>query len=1172
MTSGLPAGVSSLVKLVFAIIVLSPPVPLSAFVPLSYEQKNVITLNIVDRPVAVVLDEIEKQTDFRFYYNSKLVDTSREVTVKVKDADIFVVLDRIFRSSNIGYKVVGKDIILTEKEAAASPPQQTAAVVTGIVTDGGGKPVAGAGVSVRGTAAGTAADANGRYSIAVPGGNAALVFTFPGYVTLETTVGGRAVVDAVMAEDYRQIDEVVVVGYGTQRRINLTGAVDAVDSEVFEGRTFSNSTQALQGVIPNLNISLADGKQHRTAAFNVRGLTSIGQGGSALVLIDGVEGDPSLLNPNDIESVSVLKDAASASIYGSRGAFGVVLITTKTPQKGKTMVNYTGNFSVVSRARRPEYVTDGVTYLEHFRDAWVNQNQSDPNTINLFQNYSDAWLGRMREWKASGEGPKTEILSGGDYEYYTNTDHYAILYKDFTFAQDHNLSVSGGSEKGGFYLSGRFYDYDGMYNYNPDVFNAQNLRGKGSLRAYKWLRIFDNMEYSRDFFHQPLFGSSSGYISPERCIQVTGFPTVPVYNPDDTFTRSAAFGIGGLIGGNNYRDNRRNLFKNTVGFNTDFLDGALRVNGDFTFRYDVNERFEKSVKIPFYDNANQTAPGTFGSDGILERTGKVMYTASNLYTEYENTFARAHRVKGMVGWNYETYTYSMSGLSRSGLLLESAESILLATGGSIVPYAEFMRWKTAGIFFRANYSYRDRYLVEVNGRYDGSSRFPTSQQWGFFPSISAAWRVSEEPFWKVDPRIFSDIKVRVSYGSLGNGNIAPYNYLEMLYISTSTRVLDGAANKRTAAPAPIPEGLTWERATTTNFGLDFGMLRGRLRFDGDYYIRKTTDMYTKGPTLPAIYGAQSPKGNFADLTTRGFEITLTWQDRFMLGGKPFNYQVRASLYDYYSTIDRYNNPTKHLDDYYEGRRIGEIWGFETDGLFRSDPDPGEYINTILTPSADARWRAGDVKIRNRDNSPDNMITMGDSTADNPGDLTIIGNSAPRYQYSFSLNADWNGIFVSAFFTGVGKQDWFPGIESAFWGQYNRAYNQIPAWHLGNYWTETNTDAYLPRYRGGQNTPVYVANDRYLQNVSYLMLKNIQVGYVFSGRPWMARIGLRSLRIHVGGENLASWSPFYKRAKKFMDVPTMTWSIDPDGWDGYNQGAGNGYPLLKNVTLGVSVTF
>jgi TonB-linked SusC/RagA family outer membrane protein len=1130
------------------------------------------SLNLDQVEATKVFTRIQKASAYRFFYLQEDIKKLGKINIHVTDATVPEIMQKVLGNA-LAYKILSNYLVVISPSQLNLRQQLE---LRGTVRDENDNPLEGASVKVKDQNIGVTTEADGSFSIVVDA-KAILEISMVGYQTVEIQVNGRNRIDDIVLKIATSgLEEVVVVGYGTQKKVNLTGAVESVGSEVFENRSMSNTTQALQGAVPNLNLFLEDGKPTRSASFNVRGKTSIGQGGNALVLIDGVEGDPSFLNPNDIESVSVLKDAASAAVYGARGSFGVVLITTKRPTKGKTTVNYTGNYSIQSLAKKPEFVTDAVTWLEHFRMAYYNTQGTVPTSINNnTQFYSDDWLERMKAWKASGEGPKTEVLPSGDYEYYDNTDWMSLLFKDRTFTHDHNLSVSGGNEKSDFFVSGRLYDFGGIYNFDPDTYRSYNLRAKGSLKAYKWLKLSNNMEFANNNYHMP-YSALGRSANIQRYIEVSAFPSLPMYNPDGTYTRGGASTLAAFADGNNYQNNKQNLFRNTIGFNTNFFNNTFRINGDYTFRYNDRDYFWKRVKVPYYQNANADAPSYAGDlNGIIyEWMGHTLYTASNIYAEYENTFAYKHYIKAMAGWNYETSAYKANSIERNQLLLESAESVQLATGSSITPGASATKWKTAGAFFRLNYGFMDRYLLEVNGRYDGSTRFPVEQQWGFFPSVSGGWRLSEEPFWKVSKNVFSDIKLRVSYGSLGNGNIAPYQFLELLGIGNSGRVLDGGLNKSTKAPAPIPTGLTWEKATTTDFGLDFSMLQGKLNFNGDYYIRKTTDMYVAGPTLPDIFGATSPKGNFADMTTKGFEITLSWRDKFMVGDKPFKYQLRATLFDYVSAIDKYYNPDKRFTDYYDGMTIGELWGFRTDGLFQEDPAPGDYVNTIFKSSADAVWRAGDLKIRNLDKSPDNMITKGTQTVDNPGDMTIIGNTEPRYQYSFTLNADWNGIFFSALFYGIGKQNWYPATESAFWGQYNRGYNQMPAWHLGNYWTEDNRDAYLPRYaqyNGALGYSNHVPNDRYLQKVSFLRLKNLQIGYTLPG-TWISRTGLKNARIYFSGENIASWSPLYKWTKNFMDVSSAIGNTDSDLSSSYNQGAGNSYPVLKTYSFGVSLTF
>lgn len=1019
-------------------------------------------------------------------------------------------------------------------------------------------------------------DIDGKFSLEVAP-DAVLTISFIGYIPKEITLKGEKELKVVLIEDTQTLDEVVVVGYGTQKKVNLTGAVEQVTSEVFDNRSVPNVTQALQGSIPNLNIQLTDGKPTRSASYNVRGTTSIGQGGSALVLIDGVEGDPSMLNPNDIASVSVLKDAASAAIYGARGTFGVVLITTKEPTKDKTSITYSGNFAMQKPVTVPDFVTDGYEYASHFYEAYHawNNYSADPKNINKTQEFSLGWLEDFKNRKEQGITDEVTVDATGKYVYYGNEDYYDALYKKTTFAQDHNLSVTGNNGKLNYYVSGRFYGYDGLFRYNTDDYKMMNLRAKGSVQVFDWLKIENNMDFSNMDYHNPINVGEGGSIW--RNISDEGHPTSPIFNPDGSLTFSAAYSVGDFIYGKNGIDTNNKVLKNTTGFTASFLENKLHVRGDFTFRNTDEGQTQRRVPVPYSTYEGQTVELSTKYNDLKESNMRTEYIATNLYADYEDTFGDAHYFKGMIGYNYEQSTYKSTYVQRNGLLLDDSENINLALGDAITTSGGYNRWRVAGGFFRLNYAFKDRYLLEVNGRYDGSSKFPTDQQWAFFPSVSGGWRVSEEAFWKVNPELFSNLKIRASYGSLGNGNVSPYSFLELLSISTSDRVLNGLKNKYTSAPAVMPDGLTWETATTTDVGLDFGMLNNRLQFNGDYYIRKTTDMYTVGKTLPDVFGASSPKGNYADMTTKGWEITLTWRDQFTLAEKPFNYEIRGTLSDYISTIDRYNNQTGNLNDYYAGKRVGEIWGYVTEGLFKDQADIDSHADQTLIQSSSQRVTyPGDVKIKNLNG--DHVIDYGNNTLKDHGDKTVIGNTLPRYAYSINLSGDWNNFFLSAFFQGVGKQDWYPSSECIFWGQYNRPYNNMPTWHQGNYWTEDNTDAYLPRYAGYNESLKSTPQTRYLQNVAYIRLKNLQFGYTLP-QPIISKAKLQNVRVYISAENLWCWSPLYKHTRD-LDV-TNIYGSDPDLTDadmssGLNgnrgSGDGNSYPQMKSVSLGLSVTF
>lgn len=1057
-------------------------------------------------------------------------------------------------------------VYATQSAGVSGITQQTVYRISGSITDANGEPIIGANVLVKGSATGTVTNIDGEYALNVSTGDI-LMISYIGYIQQEIKLKGEKQLNIVLQEDSQTLNEVVVVGYGTQKKVNLTGAVEQVTSEVFDNRSVPNVTQALQGPIPNLNIKLTDGKPTRSASYNVRGTTSIGQGGNALVLIDGVEGDPSMLNPNDIASVSVLKDAASASIYGARGTFGVVLITTKEPMKDKTSITYTGNFSVQRPVTVPDFVTDGYEYASHFYEAYHawNNYSADPKNINKTQDFSLSWLEEFRKRKEQGITTEVERDATGKYVYYGNTDYYDALYKKNTFAQDHNLSLTGSNGKLNYYISGRYYGYDGLFRYNTDDYNMLNLRAKGSIQLFSWLKVENNMEFSNMDYHNPMNVGEGGSIW--RNISDEGHPSAPIFNPDGSLTYSAAYTVGDFIYGRNGIDTNDKVLRNTTGFTASFLDNKLQVRGDFTFRNTDNAQTQRRVPVPYSKVEGTTLLLSEKYNDLKESTQRTEYLATNIYANYENKFGDAHYIKGMLGYNYEQSRFKSLEVQRNGLLLDDSENINLALGDAITTAGGYDKWRVAGGFFRLNYAFKDRYLLEVNGRYDGSSKFPTNQQWAFFPSVSGGWRISEEPFWHVSNDVFSNIKLRASYGSLGNGNVSPYSYLELLSIQTSDRVLGGMKYKYTSAPGAMPHGLTWETATTTDIGLDFAMLRNRLTFSGDYYVRKTTDMYTVGVTLPDVFGTTSPKGNYADMTTRGWEITLTWRDQFSLVGKPFNYEIRGTLSDYISKIDRYNNSDKSLSDYYEGQTVGEIWGYVTEGLFKDQADIDSHASQKLIQSSSKNiWYPGDVKIKDLNN--DGVIDYGTNTLDDHGDKTVIGNSLPRFSYSLNLSADWNNFFVSAFFQGVGKQDWYPSSECIFWGQYNRPYNNMPTWHQDNYWTEENPNAYLPRYTGYNSSVKSTVQTRYLQNVAYIRLKNLQIGYNLP-KQFISKACMQNARIYLSAENLWCWSPLYKHTRD-LDV-TNIYGSDADLTDG-GSGDGNSYPQMKSISLGLSLTF
>ncbi|GAA3920375.1 SusC/RagA family TonB-linked outer membrane protein [Chitinophaga oryziterrae] len=1044
-------------------------------------------------------------------------------------------------------------------------------LVKGRVVDESGQPVIGATVKILGTVTGTGTDEKGNFNL-TSGGTPTLVFSSVGYKSDTIIVAGEASVNVVLKNNVSALNDVIVVGYGTQKKANLTGAVAQVSGKELDNRAIPNLSQGLQGLLPNLNLVMGDGKPIQSPAYNIRGTTSIGQGGNALVIIDGVEGDPSMLNPADIATVTILKDASSAAIYGARGVFGVVLITTKTPAKDKVTVTYSSNYSIKSPTTVPDMVSNGYQYASGFNEAWSawNDYAQTPQNINKTQKFSAAYLAALKAHNDDPSLPKTALDANGNYVYYGNTDWYHLLYKNHTTSTNQNLSVSGSSGKASYYITGRYNGQDGLFRYNSDDYKMYNMRAKGSIEVTPWLQIYDNVEYANRQYHNPLNTGEGGGIW--RNMADEAHPSSMLFNPDGTLTYTAAYTVGDFYYGKNGIDMTRQLFKNTAGFAAKIYKDQLRLKGDFTFQMLRDGQKRKRVQVPYSAAPGVTAYVGTSTNDLQMRDSTNNYLATNLYAEYETHFGTAHAFKAMAGFNYEQSTYNGYTTTRNGLIFSNAGDLNLALGSNISTAGGYDRWAFMGEFFRLNYGYKDRYLLEVNGRYDGSSKFLPNERYTFFPSVSAAWRVSKEPFWKVPASAISDVKVRASYGSLGNGNINSYAFREQFAITQSGRVINGIRQQQTSQPGVIPNGLTWETATTRNIGLDIAALNDHLTFTGDAYIRRTNNMFTVGQTLPAVFGADVPKGNYADLKTVGWEASVTWRDQFTVGTKPLHYSVTASMADYQATITRYNNTNSKLSDYYAGMKYGEIWGYENDGYWTSANVAGaSKAQALFKASTSGQWLPGDIRFKDRDGN--GVINNGANTLADHGDMKIIGNSTPRYTYSMNLNADWHNFFLGAFFQGVAKQDWWPGGEAdAFWGQYNRPYNYMPKSQIGKIWSEQNPNSYFPRYRGyvAQNGSgeLYAKQTKYLQNAAYIRMKNIQIGYNVP-KALVSRAKLSAARFYISAENLWSWSPLYK----------VTKDIDPESigrsdavLETSNFGNGNNYPILKSVTLGLSATF
>ena len=1154
-----------------------------------------VTLRFERAKLKTVMDEITRQCDLSFAYSREVVDADRIVSIDLKDAPIDAALQSLFPSGNgIDYAIKNRKILLSAGKQAL----HVDTVVSGRVADDQNRPLVGATVVVAGTSQGTTTDLDGNFSLRVNAVDPVLKVDYLGYEPQELRVSpSQTTFDIRLALSSKAIDDVVVVGYGTVKRRDLVGAVDQVDRKVIEDRSTGTLARALQGQLPGLNITFTDSKPTRGASVNVRGSGSIGSGGSTLVLIDGVEGSINAINPQDVESVSVLKDASSSAVYGARGAFGVVLITTKSAKKGTPVINYNGSVTINRRTVTPDVVTDGLTWINWWKDCYngyYNGSKALLNHVDSTIPYTETIYQELIRRSQDPSLARTTALSGHDqfgWAYYDSTDWHSLFYKDYNWSTEHNLSISGGGDQADYYISGRFYDMDGIYKVGNDSYKKYDVRAKGTLKVRPWLRLTNNMSVSVIDAYEPKHQKNNSQIP--RLINHTAMPLSPVKNPDGTWTAAAAkSGYAAFSEGTSWRTNDYVYLRNKFDVNIDLVKDVLTASADYSYNYTNRKRMDAQTVIEYSKKPGEILYESEAAGSNLQSVEyQTRYQSANAYLNWSPKLGDDHTFKALAGWNIEKQKYETLTIKREGFVTASKPSFGLMNGTTTDPTVGGYIWSYVGAFFRLNYGYKGKYLAEVSGRYDGSSKFPTNSKWGFFPSASVAWRVSEEPWMKWSEEWLDNFKIRLSAGSMGNGNVDPYSYTSEMTVATASNiVLGGGLPSYTTVGSTVPVSLTWEKSTTYDVGLDLDFFNNRLSVSGDYYRRYTTDMYTASVALPAVYGTGSPKGNNAEMKTDGWELSLSWRDSFKLGGKPFDYSIKAMVWDSKSVITKYVNDTGSLgtvkgfienggspSSYYVGMTVGEIWGYTVAGLFRDQADIDSSAIHDFVQASDKVTRPGQVKIADLDGN--GFIDPGNFAVDDHGDLRIIGNQSPRYRYGVNLSARWNGIGLSVFLQGVGARDWYPGSDAGmFWGKYGRPFFAlIPSIHNYTddmYSAERNNwdTAYWPRMTTYQSNGtknwtrlLEIPNTRYIQSAAYLRVKNIQLDYSFPKHICSA-IRLQGLKIYVNAENLFTFTPLHKYAPNF-DPEGLSYDSDfASAADGYT------YPILKSVTVGVNITF
>ena len=1065
-------------------------------------------------------------------------------------------------------------VLLRERYPLLPPPYNTLihsditqqdGVCKGVVKDNQGETVIGASVVVKGSTNGTITGLDGDFTLDNVKRGDVIQISYIGYVSQEVVWQGTPL-NITLKEDSQTLEEVVVVGFGSQKKANLTGSVSQVKmDDVLGERPVTNVKNALQGSMPGLMVS-GGASPGEAKSFNIRGTVSI-NGMNPLVLIDNVEGDIDLLNPEDIESVTVLKDAASSAIYGARAAAGVILITTKKAKKGeKFNLNYNANFGFQTSINSPKQASLDE-YLRAYQAAGFSETYYAGNgSVSKWREYLAGYKENPAAYPTVGDG----IYIGEDgAPYYLNDKDVYKAFQETSFMQTHNLTANGGTEKLRYRLSAGLTKEDGPLIESKDTYMRKNISSFISADITDWLTQEADFRYTVADRSEPMGSGDGIYCMNHISFYPSGMmpgsvntsvgKDLPLITPENQIRYNNPY----LTDTDNTRIYLRTILRPIKG---------LELVGEYT--YD-RKNWQKSyyAKKWEYTTEQLGSNNSVTSDYLFKSEDHEDYNALNLYGTYNFSIKEDHMFKVMAGFNQERKQNSRISVQTHDMIAPSAPSFTSATG-KIIPQNSYSDYAIRGAFYRINYNYKDRYLFEANGRYDGSSKFPKDDRFGFFPSFSVGWNIARESWMEKALDYVSDLKLRASWGQIGNQNIGNYGYYSTMQpVGNSNYWLkDGEFITYISTPGLVSNSFTWETVETLDIGFDASMFNSRLQVTFDWYQRTTRDMLIAGIQLPAVVGTSAPMRNAADMRTRGWEIAVNWRDQI----GDWKYNVGFNLYDYKSKITKYSNNEDKLlsQNYYEGKTLGEIWGYVSDGFYTIDDfdGPGTWQLKDGVASLDGyNPRPGDEKFVNlNDDRGTNEINSGLNTVDSPGDQKVIGNSTPRYNFGVNLGVSYKGFSLSAILQGTAKRDvWIGGMSLFPFGGSAKAYypvfyNQTDYWEpMGScdgqytendreYWVAKNPDASL--YRLYSNMQNHGSNQRastkYLQNGAYMRLKNITLAYTFP-KALISKVSLSALKVFVSAENLATISSL----PKGYDPERLSW----------------GYPFYRTLSFGLNVT-
>ena len=1104
-----------------------------------FSNKVVAQVNVkIDRlPLKEALVEVEKQSGYSFFYSNMLPNQDAVVSVRATGSSIESVMDELLKGLGIKYEVKpDKQITLTEKTLTPKETSSTrpVKVVSGTVVDASGLPVIGAGVLIEGTSTGAVTDENGKYSIEVPSGDSILEFSCMGYQTLKVSLDGRRVIDVTLREDTQFLDEVVVVGYGTQKKVNLTGSVSMVGSDEISARPISSVSSGLQGLLPGVTVVNPNGQPGESnTTIRVRGIGTIGNA-NPLILIDGVEGDISAINPEDIESVSVLKDAASASIYGSRAANGVLLVTTKKVNKAsdsKARVSLGAYFGLQTPTRLPQ-MCDAIEFMTLDNEARQNVGTSP------------AWT----------EDQFAKVRDNTDPNFFANTDWLSQVLNKFAPQQNYNVTLSGSLGSSGYMLSYRYFDQKGLTVGSSTGEKRHNVRFKMDTKLLDRVTLSSNLSYTSRKVTSPVNSLTSGGGAIYTAMRIA--PNAPVKYTDGTW----AYGGGNTNPVAVLNDGGRSVtstdeFSLLEVLKVDILKGwDVSATYNLTSSNGLREILKKTIT---FNNPEDGSSYVYAQPNTLKNIDiRNLQQTFILQTNFDFSFGK-HNLSGVVGMSQEWYKGTSFSASRNNLITEQDPALNLGDASTMSNDASSSRWALRSGFGRISYNYDERYLLEANLRYDLSSRFHKSNRGGWFPSVSAGWRLSEERWMQFAKPVFDNIKIRASWGMLGNQYVgsSEYPYLSVLKSFNSEVSLIGANATTGYAQSTLANpNLSWEQIKMFDVGLDLAMLGNRLTFSFDWYDKDTEGILLQ-LNYPAQIGAKPSEQNAGKVNNKGWEIDLGWREQ----RGDFFYGIGFNLSDVKNKIVDLAGNAPDLSGYQirmVGYPIDAFYGYVADGLMSpedfkiSDPVNNNYSLPKIPVILGNDYQPGDIKykdISGPDGVPDGRITP-------EYDKVVLGSNIPRYTYSIRGDFGWKGIDFSFVIQGVGKCDGY--LE----GSARHAFQDMAAYpqkvHLDRYnvVTNPNLNASYPRLTYNTSFNQSTFSTYWMEDASYMRLKNIQLGYTFPEK-WMKKARIDKLRIYLSADNLFTVSKYF-------------YAYDPET----PVSKGGYYPQVKTFVIGLNLNF